>query len=214
MELLASCSLEKSRTFNGSLSIPDDDGKTMHRVSLNVVVGDESEDEVFAGVNKLAKCITFAGNTKATKCPMGLEGKVFNEYSLEEFRDSNSEPVSGVVTLVRLPDDFSHMLTLKTLCIGREDIRLIGGKLLNIEGVRIGRFDGNKPVVCNGVYDSFLEVDIDNLEGIKEKIKKVKVVEVKEKKAKEKKDKAPAEKKVSKKVVAFNSMFGGEGEEF
>lgn len=214
MELLASCSLEKSRTFNGSLSIPDDDGKTMHRVSLNVVVGDESEDEVFAGINKLAKCITFKGDTKATKCPIGLEGKVFNEYTIMEMATRVVESIDGVTTLVRVPDDYFDMLTLKRLCDSRHDVRIIGGKLLNIEGVRIGRFDGNKPVVCNGVYDSFLEVDIDDLEGIKEKIKKVKVVEVKEKKAKEKKDKAPAEKKVSKKVVAFNSMFGGEGEEF
>lgn len=214
MELLASCSLDRSKTFNGSLTIPDEDGKTMHKVSLNVVVGDETEDEVFSSINKLAKCITFVGKNKATKCPEGYKGKVFNEYSLEEFHGSNLEPIDGVINLIRLPNNYSHMLTLKMLCAGRDDVRVIGGNLLNIDGVRIGRFDSNKPTVCNGVYDTFIEADIDDLEGIKEKIKKVKVVEVKEKKAKEKKEKAPAEKKVSKKVVAFNSMFGGGGEEF
>lgn len=214
MELLASCSLERSKTFNGSLSIPDEDGKTMHKVSLNVVVGDEPEDEVFASVNKLAKCITFVGKNKATKCPLGMEGRVFNEYMLEELNSFNPEPIEGITVLVRLPDDYSHMLTLKMLCDTRKDIRVIGGKLLNIEGVRIGRFDSNKPVVCNGVYDSFIEADIDDLEGIKEKIKKVKVVEVKEKKDREKKEKAQSEKKISKKVEAFKNMFGDGGESF
>ena len=214
MELLASCSLERSKQYNGTLSIPAEDGIHSHKLSLNVVIGDENEDEVFANVNKIAKCITFSGNTKATKCPDGFKGKIFNEYSLEDITAGNVDSVDGVVTLVRLADDYSNMLVLKKLCENREDIRVIGGKLLNIEGVRIGRYDSNKPVVCNGVYDAFIEVDIDDQEGIQEKIKKVKVAEVKEKKVREKKEKAPAEKKVSKKVVAFNSMFGGSGEDF
>lgn len=208
MELLASCSLERSKTFNGKLSVTDENGKDI-RVSLNVVVGDESESEVFSILKGGEKCVTFAGSTKATSCPMGYEGKVFNEYTLEDV--SAIKDTKGIVNLVRLPDDYCNMQELKTLCEGNPSIRVIGGKLLNIEGVRIGRFDSNKPVVCCGVYDTFIESDIDDLDGIKEKIKKVKVSEVKEKKAKEK---VPAEKKTSKKVEAFKNMFGGGSESF
>lgn len=211
MELLANCSLERSKTFNGKLSVEDEDGKDI-RVSLNVVVDKESEDEIFSGLSGIEKCVTFVGN-KATRCPKGLEGKVFNEYSLDTYLDKKD--VDGVVNLLRVPNGFCDMKTLKGICVADSSIRVIGGKLLNIEGVRIGRFDSTKPVVCDGVYDTFIEADIDDLNGIKEKVKKAKSSEVKEKKShSSKSSKGTVEKKTSKKVEAFKNMFGDGGESF
>lgn len=211
MELLASCSLERSKSFNGKLSVEGEDGKDI-RVSLNIVVGDESEGEVFKGLTGNEKCITFV-DKKATVCPKGFEGKVFNEYSLDTYK--GKQDVEGVVNLLRVPDGYCDMYTLKGICDEDPNIRIIGGKLLNIDGVRIGRFDSVKPVVCDGVYDTFIEANIDDLSDIKEKVKKAKTSEVKEKKPHSAKaNKGTTEKKTSKKVEAFKNMFGDGGESF
>lgn len=214
MEVLASCSLERSKGVTGSLFIQDSEGKGHHKVLLNVVVDDESEEQVFSEVGNNVKCVTFAGSTKATHCPEGMQGRVFNQYTLSEIHSGLGEDIEGVVTLVKLPDDYSHMLTLKKLCETREDIRVIGGNLLSIEGVRIGRYKGKRPLVCKGIYDSFIEIDLDSPDAdVREKIKKAGAVTEKsgEKKSK---DRVQVEKKPNKRVVAFNTMFGGGEEDF
>lgn len=204
MELLASCEVEKCETFNGKLSVSDENGKGI-KVSLNVLVRDfDSLPTNYSNV----KCVTIFsddvdGSLESIPVP------VFYECNLGDEIPSNYKRV-----LVRLPEGYCNMFELKALCDKYPNVRVIGGNLLNIEGVRIGRFEGNKPVICDGVYDTFIEAELDDLEGIKEKVKKVKVIEVKEKKAREKKEKAPAEKKVSKKVEAFKNMFGDGGESF
>lgn len=203
MELLASCTVERANSFNGKLSVSDEEGKDI-KVSLNVLV-----DDVMPVSFSNVKCITAGIGGKV----VGLENApvpVFYECALG---DEIPQGIGGTV-LVRLPEGYCNMLEAKELCDKYPNVRVIGGNLLNIDGVRIGRFDGNKPVVCNGVYDTFIESGIDDLEGIKEKVKKAKVVEVKEKKVREKSSKAPAEKKISKRVVAFNNMFGSEEEDF
>lgn len=204
MELLASCTVERVATFGGRLSVLDEEGREL-KVSLNVVISEfDSLPTSYANV----KCLTVTsddidGSLESVPVP------VFYECSLGEEIPSGYENV-----LVRLPEGYCDMRRVKELCRKYPNVRVVGGNLLNIEGVRIGRFDGNKPIVCNGVYDTFIEAGIDDLAGIREKVKKVKSVEVKEKKAREKGTKAPAEKKISKKVVAFSNMFGGSEDEF
>ena len=211
MELLASCSLEKSKTFNGKLALPNEDKKSPDKVFLNVVVMDESGDVVFPSLSGNEKCVTFVG-TKATYCPTGMEGNVFNQYELEDLVNGRIKPVMNVVDLVQLPKDFCDMRMLKGFCSKYPSVRFIGGNLLRVDGVRIGRYDKGKdkmsPVMCD-MYDTFVEVDLDDLSGLQEIVNKTRVkAEKVGKEKKEKIKKEPREKKVPKRVEAFNNMFG------
>lgn len=217
MELLASCSLERSRTFNGTLSLPNEDKKVNDKVSLNIVI-DNAEDcnVVFSSLSGLERCVTFTGEKKATYCPTNLEGKVFNEYTIEDALNGRIEPIMGVVDLVRVPEGYCDMRQVKTYCSKYPSVRFIGGNLLNIEGVRIGRYDKGKdkmsPVLCD-MQDTFVEVNLDDLNGIQEKVKKVRIKA--EKLAKEPKKKSSGNgggnnKKKEKRVAAFSGLFGTE----
>lgn len=224
MVLLASCDLEKSKTFNGKLVLPNEDKKSPDRVLLNVVVDGENCDDVFTGLSGAEKCVTFIGERKATYCPSNLSGNVFNQYSLEDLKNGKISSVLGIVDLVKLPDDYSDMRSLLGYCKEYPSVRFIGGNLLNIEGVRVGRYgfaDGKAPCVFKDMYDTFLEVDLNDLSGLQEKVKKARSKAEKlkkESKSSGKKrgsgEKKPKEKKPVKRVEAFNSMFGGSEEDF
>jgi len=222
MHLLASCSLEKSQSFNGTLVLPNEDKKTPDKVSLNIVVED-GNTEVFKVLDKGNEFVTFV-ETPTPFCPTSFKGRVFNEYSLDQLRSGFIKPVTDVINLVRLPNGYCDMLELVNQTVLNPDVRFIGGNLLGVEGVNIGRTDNGKeklsPVFLD-VYDTFLEVDLNDLQGIQEKVKKNRTkVEGAAKVKVSKKGKSTsgsgekAERKVSKRVAAFNNLFSSTEEEF
>ena len=228
MDLLASCSVDEALSFEGRLVLPNEDSKKPNRVYLNVVVGSEcsySNEEVFeklSSVDKnVLKSITFMVDEGrlAKNIPDAFNEKVFNEYTNELFLSSNTEPEesSDIVKLVRVDKDFSDMRYVLNSCKQDKNVRFIGGKLLNIDGVRIGRFDSGKEKMSpyfEDMYDNFVEVELNNLKGIQEIVKKVR------KKAKELEGNSK-DKKVSKlksprkpkRLEVFNSLFADNNED-
>lgn len=214
MKFLASASCDEALTHSGRLVLPAEDGKKPHKVTLNVIAEDES---VFQKVSGNEEFITFKGYIPKF-VPTSFEGKVFYETSLEEVENNKSAFCRGLTPLVRLDTDFCDMRRLYNCSQANPSVRYIGGNLLSIPGIKIGRFDSDKkPVVCNGVYDDFIEVNLSDLNNIQEIVKKVKVkiVDGEEVVSKRRKgDKKPKEKKVNKRVSAFGSMFGSESVDF
>lgn len=214
MEILAGCSIEESKKYNGKLVIPNEEGKSPDKVSVNIIVDDGNTD-VFKELSGSEKCVTFIGEP-ATFCPTNMEGKVFNEVDYEYFKENEGSipmNIKGITTLIRLPNGFCNMLEVKEICTKYPYARVIGGNLLSIEGVRIGRFDTGKDKmspVYTEMYDTFIEVLLKDLDGIQEVIKRNK----KKIKSMVEKEKKPREKKESKRVVSFNTLFGGNREEF
>lgn len=218
MQILASCSLEEASRFNGKLVLPNEDAKKPDKVFLNIVADGRESVDVFKKVDEIpsVKCITFVGEG-ISYVPTGYEGSVFVEKTLEEALSESASYPNGVVVLVRLSKDFPNgvynMRTVYELSMKNPNMRFIGGNILGIEGVRVGRFDSGKEKmspVFSDIYDTFVEVDLDDLSGIQEIIKKTR--RRAEHIMKEKKPRAPKEKKVSRRVQAFNSLFGDSGE--
>jgi hypothetical protein len=216
MEILASCSVEESLQYKGKLQIESEDGK-VDKVVLNIVV-DNGDTSILKNLNSNIKCVTFKNISKEDLKDVDIpEGRVFNEV---EYESHMLVPrIDNVTTLIRLPDRYSDMREAKSLCSRGENTRVIGGNLLNIEGVKIGRYDSGKDKgspVYNGIYDQFLEVDLKDLGNISEKVKKAR----KKLSSPEGSKKSTSSKKV--KVVAkknnisksFTTLFGSEEEDF
>lgn len=221
MQLLASCSLEKSREFNGRLVLPNENKKTPDKVMLNIVVGEnENPEDIFKGLSGKERCITFCKENPANYCPTSLVGNVFNECSVEQLECGDFPMPEGVVTLVRLPEDYCDMRTLKIFCDRYPTVRFIGGNLLGVEGVRIGRYDEGKekmsPVFCDNIYDNFVEVDLNDLDGLQEIVKQTRSRAegiIGAKSAKRSKGKSGV-KKQPKRLETFSKLFSSEEEEF
>lgn len=218
MQILASCSLEEASRFNGKLLLPNEDAKKPDKVFLNIIADGRESVDVFKKVDEIpsVKCITFVGEG-VSYVPTRYEGSVFVEKTLQEALSESYGYPSGVVVLVRLPKDFPNgiynMRTVYELSIKNPNMRFIGGNILGIEGIRVGRFDSGKEkmsLVFSDIYDTFVEVDLGDLSGIQEIVKKTR--RRAEHIIKEKKSKAPKEKKVSRRVQAFNSLFGDASE--
>lgn len=218
MQILASCSLEEASRFNGKLVLPNEDAKKPDKVFLNIIADGRESVDVFKKVDEIpsVKCITFVGEG-VSYVPTRYEGSVFVEKTLQEALSESYGYPSGVVVLVRLPKDFPNsiynMRTVYELSIKNPNMRFIGGNILGIEGIRVGRFDSGKEKmssVFSDIYDTFVEVDLDDLSDIQEIVKKTR--RRAEHIMKEKKSKAPKEKKVSRRVQAFNSLFGDASE--
>ena len=218
MQILASCSLEEASRFNGKLVLPNEDAKKPDKVFLNIIANGRESVDVFKKVDEIpsVKCITFVGEG-VSYVPTRYEGSVFVEKTLQEALSESYGYPSGVVVLVRLPKDFPNsiynMRTVYELSIKNPNMRFIGGNILGIEGIRVGRFDSGKEKmssVFSDIYDTFVEVDLDDLSGIQEIVKKTR--RRAEHIMKEKKPRAPKEKKVSRRVQAFNSLFGDASE--
>ena len=221
MQLLASCSLEKSREFNGKLVLPNENKKTPDKVFLNIVVGeDERPEDVFKGLSGKEKCITFSKYNPTNFCPTSLEGNVFNECDLDILLNDACFPEpKGVITLVRLPKDYSDMRNLKKLCSEHPTVRFIGGKLLGVEGVRIGRYDEGKEKmspVFDEIYDTFVEVDLNDLDGLQEIVKRTrsKAEGVVKAKSSKKSSKSSSVKKQPKRIETFSKLFSNDEEDF
>lgn len=228
MKILASCDIDKAASFNGKLILPNEDDKKPDKVTLNIVVGEGCEysnEEIFKKVAELGdnivECVTFKVEEGrfASYVPTGMEGRVFNEYSSEYYYNPNTPVCEKAVSLLRLPEWYSNMRNLYDVCREHPDVRFIGGHLLAVDGVRIGRFDTKKDKmspVFKDIYDCFVEVDLNDLDGIQEIVKKTRRKAEKMfsdgSKRKPRVGK-PKVKKVSKRVEAFNSLFAGDAEE-
>lgn len=228
MKILASCDIDKAMGFNGKLVLPNEDEKKPDKVMLNIVVDGccgYSNEEVFRKASDLGKdivqCITFKVEEGrfASYVPTEWEGKIFNEYSAGYYDDSNVPVCDKATSLLRLPEGYSNMRVLYDMSKKYPNVRYIGGHLLGIEGIRIGRFDTGKDKmspVFKDMYDAFVEVDLDDLNGLQEIVKKTrKKAEKMFSDGTKRKPRVgkPKVKKVSKRVEAFNSLFAGDAEE-
>lgn len=229
MELLASCNLEQARRFNGKLVIPNEDSKRPDKVYLNVEYNksDGTVGEFFEKVSEmdksLVRCVSFPEESAGVAVPEDWKGRVFIYATLDAVVQDASYPKSeGVVSLVRLDGDYpseKYKPTLRDLvrvCEKHADVRFIGGNLLGVEGLRIGRFDDGKEKmspVFKDIYDAFVEVRLDDLDGLTEIVKKTR----KKAESREKGTMGPRVAKVKKpkrQVQAFLSLFGDDEEEF
>ena len=220
MEILASCSYDESLNYDGRLIIENEEGEKPDKVSLNVVVGvDETID--LSALKPSVKSVTFLGSVDLSNVS-SEKVKIFNEFSLDEFYALN-EPedvkYDGVTTLVRLPDGYCDMKKLYCLNNCFPFIRFIGGNLLNIDKVNIGRYEQGKEKsspVYNGIYDQFLEMPLSEIGNLKDIVKKAR--KKLNNKSSEGKSKTPKEKKTSAKKTelskSFNSLFSDAEEEF
>ena len=223
MDFLASCSLEESQQYSGKLVIPAEDGGKPGKVMLNIVCegGDRS---LLKSIGGNVKCITYIGEMfgfdeeSFDDMPQG----VFHEVTLNDFGVETTPQYDGVVTLVRVPDGYCDMRNLYNICKARSDVRVIGGNLLAVEGVRVGRFEGGKDKIApvfNGVYDSFLEVGLSELGDVTELVKKAKKKmkdtsdEKKPRKKKEKSSESTPKRKENKIVKSFGCLFSNSDEE-
>lgn len=217
MEILASCTLEESKNYNGKLIIENGEGEKPDKVSLNIIVynGDTS---ILSSISSNVKCITYIGDVDFTGIEIPVN-RVFREISIDEYL-SNEDSISAidnVIILVRVPDNYSNMRVLKGICEKNSSVRIIGGNLLQIDGVRIGRYDIGKDkgsIIYNGLYDPFLELSLSEIDNVKDVIRKAK-----KKLSKAEDDSKPRKEKKSVKrldvLKTFNSLFEGvEEEEF
>lgn len=229
MELLASCSLEQARGFNGKLVIPNEDSKRPDKVYLNVEYNesDGSTEQFLERVSELdkslVKCVSFPEEYAGVLVPEDWKGRVFVYTTLDTVvQDVNYPESDGVISLIRLDEDYpseKYKPTLRDLvrvCEKHSDVRFIGGNLLGVEGLRIGRFDDGKEKmspVFKDIYDAFVEVRLDDLDGLTEIVKKTR----KKAESREKGTRGPRVAKVKKpkrQVQAFLSLFGDDEEEF
>lgn len=214
MEILASCSLAECMQYSGKLQIENEDGGKPDKVSLNVVVED-NDISILDSIGTNVKCVTFK-NLEGS-IPEGYKGKVFNEVAYEP--NMYVRDIEGVTTIIRLPEGYSDMREVKSLCGRGENIRVIGGNLLNIDGVKIGRYDTGKDKgspVYNGIYDQFLEVDLKDLGNISEKVRKArkKINSANESKNSKSPKKAKVVSKKNDISKSFTALFGSEEEDF
>ena len=212
VEILASCSYQDSLKFDGKLVIEGDEDSKSDKVSLNVVVDDP--DTLITNVKPCVKCITFTNGVD----PKKVEGvDIFNEVPLQQYLDGVLSFDDWSITLVRLPDNYSDMRTVKSIC-SSDGVRVVGGNLLNIDGVKIGRYDNGKEKgspVYNGIYDQFLEIPLSDIGNLKDVVKKAR------KRLDSSKEgtstKTPKEKKLGTKKAdiakSFSSLFSGNEEE-
>lgn len=223
MDFLASCSLEESQQYSGKLVVPAEDGGKPGKVMLNIVCngGDKSLLKYIGGN---VKCITYIGEMAGfdedsfENLPQG----VFHEVSLCDFDVKTTPKYEGVTTLLRLPEGYCDMRNIYNICKERNDVRVIGGNLLEVDGVRVGRFEGGKDKIApvfNGVYDSFLEVCLAELGDLTELVRKAKKKlkepsdENKPKKKKEKSSELTPKRKENKIVKSFSCLFSNSDEE-
>lgn len=220
--ILARCGLGELGEYGGKLLSGEE------KVFLDIEVNAESAAVAFKELleNKNVYCVTVSGDVDALPdvpnlMGTGKEGRVFYKSFYPDLIVANKD---GYTTLYELPENFSDMryvFDISKKCGGK--VRFIGGNLLEIPGVPIGRVDTGKEKmssVFNGVYDSFLEVgisDIENIEVLKAKVSKralkdlESASEVKEKKVKSSNKAPKAEKPVK---VSFNNLFSGESVDF
>lgn len=220
MEILASCLYKDSLSFDGKLISMDLENPS-DRVLLNVIINEEDLQYVNRFVGS-TKCITFMCDADYDRYSFPKD-RMFREYkysgvdgiSLVDFVNSLNLN-SGITNLIRLPDGYSNMRDVQTVCLNNDSVRVIGGDLLGIDGVRIGRFDGNNgSILYCGVYDQFLELPLSEIRNLREVIKKSRKkfeADTSKSTAKGTKEKKNVTKKVDI-IKSFSTLFSGVDEE-
>lgn len=211
--ILASCSYEESRKYNGKLIVKPTEGltkKKQEEVQLNIVTDDP--EYVFKHGIGVANCITTT--VSPSYCPDSLKGKVFRVYNYHEGLIEVNEQ-EGIIPLIVLPEGFDDMRKVETIMEEFSDSRVIGGNLLEIPGFRIGRYDKGKEKmssVFNGIYDIFKEVELNSIEvqEIMNKPRSKGTI----KSARPKKDVVRKVTTKEKKKKVFDTWFGEEEDEF
>lgn len=162
--ILASCSYEESKKFNSKIVLVSEEESTKkpEEVLLNIVTS-EPDVVINSGIG-VAKCITT--DVSPSNCPSNLEGNVFRVYNYGDDLSTVESEVVGVVPLLVLPSGFSDMRELLNIMEKYPRLRATGGNLLEIPGIRIGRYGKGKEKmssVFNGIYDIFREVELSDI---------------------------------------------------
>lgn len=232
--LLANCFFSEALKYRNKLVVvsKEEEKKKPEEVWLNILVEDEINEEglleeVYSKGLGAAKCITVVSHSPK-RCPDNFKGKVYRFYKyLEDYEEAKENlksiydfsniinEVEGVIPLISLPDGFCDMRFVYNLSKKYPTARFTGGNLLEIPGIKIGRFDKGKEkmsAVYNGVYDICKEVCLGDIE-VREVMAKVRtkssVSGSRVKKTAPKKANSKA-----KKVETFTKFFGSGGCEF
>lgn len=217
--ILASCSLNEAEQNDGTLLV----GK--EKVLLNIEVSMSDLLRAFNVLlrNKNVKCITITDWCLGkVNLPSEVpEGKaVFARSDYPNVCDVGS---SVVKPLVVLHNEFYNMKELVDLQKGYPNIEVhfLGGKLLEIPGIHIGRFDTGKEKMSayfNGVYDCFLEMrlsEIDDIEVVRSKLNKRSLNDLLDiSDSYEPKQKKEKKVQSSKLKGSFSNLFGGDSVDF
>lgn len=221
--ILARCKLSELGEYNGKLL------SGTEKVFLNLVTGVEGANIAFKELieNRNVYCVTIEGDPeKLPEVPFSLKGteKENRVYFRTVYPEVRVPDRQGYITLCELPEDYHNMRELYDLSMKYPDgkLRFIGGNILEIPGIYIGRTDLGKEKmssVYNGVYDAYLEADvseINNIEVLKAKVSKKALKDLEgvkeEKKSKGSSPKAPKAEKPMK--VSFTNLFSGDSVDF
>lgn len=163
--ILASCSVEEALNYNGKMSVDDE------KVYLNIKVSKDDIKKAFnvALENRQVKAITVEGvrdnDVKfLPEVPEKLIGMVFISESIEKVTERY-----GYEVLIKLENSYCDMLNLYKLSEMYPSVHYIGGKLLEIPGIHVGRFDKGKEKLSSyfdGMYDYFVEAELSELSNI------------------------------------------------
>lgn len=205
--LLASCSYEESKKYNSKIVLvsEEESNKKPEEVILNIVT--DNPNEVFIGGKGVAKCITTT--VSPTYCPNELKDNIFRLYNLGDDLSKVEEEIEGIIPMLVLPEGYSDMREVYNISLKHPRLRFTGGNLLEIPGIKIGRYDKGKEkmsAVFDGIYDMFIEVNLSDI-----KVQRVLS------KAKSRSSSGSSKKSVtskSKKTETFSKFFGGEGNAF
>ena len=207
--------------YRGKLVLVSEDEKAKaEEVYLNIDLrGSHDLDSALIEVSKLPssciKCLTISESVSSV--PSNLKGRVFRVYKYNSLEGSTLSNPEGVIPLIELPDGFCDMREVYAIAMKHDGVRFIGGNLLEIPGINIGRFDDGKDkmsAVYNGVYDIFREVDFSSIE-VKEVLPKTKSSgTIKRSSAKKSSTVSKKSTPKSRKSESFSKLFGGSGCEF
>lgn len=218
MIFLAKCNEDEVKSIKGKLFIPSENEKKDDKVFINLSVLNGDAD-VLNRLSGNEYCVTFDGITIDSlpdDLPAFIKGRVFNKVLYSDFCKNKDVYSVDVPLLVELEEGFSDMRVLYNYCMKYPQVRFIGGKLLGIPGIRIGRFEEGKEKmssVYEGMYDSFVETSLSELNNIKEVVRRVKtrVTDDSSDKKRVKKEKVV---KPNKKVASFKKLFNDEEVDF
>lgn len=163
--ILAGCSIEEALNYNGKMSVDDE------KVYLNIKTSKDDIKKAFtvALENRQVKAITVEGVRggdvdSLPEVPEKLVGMVFICEDIADIKEKN-----GYEVLVQLENSYCDMLSLYKLSRMHPSVHYIGGKLLEIPGIHIGRFDKGKEKLSSyfdGIYDYFVEAELSELSNI------------------------------------------------
>ena len=210
--ILATCGLEEYRKLDGRVTCEGE--RVLFNLELSVAEFLENKNVLDdTGV----WCVTVVGWGGIEKLPDLVSekwrGRVYVLGRLDDIEMAKNLS-DGYIFYIKLDSRYSNMRELYDMCGKYSNVRFTGGKLLLIDGVRIGRTDEGKDkinVYMEESYDNFLEVnysDLNDVAVIRSKLKKS------DSQSSEKKQKSKSVPKPNVIAGSFSSLFGGEDVDF